>query len=148
EQIRDECLTLFLAGHETTANAMTWTWYLLSQNPEKEGKLHQELDPVLDGRTPENDDLGQLKFTEPGVAKSMRLFPPAWAIGRLSTEEHALGDYHLPKKSLVLISPYITHRDPRFWEHADEFIPERWESLSVKESGQKNIYLPFGGGVR
>ena len=148
EQIRDECLTLFLAGHETTAVAMTWTWYLLSQNPDKEEKLNEELGSVLNGRTPAFDDLPNLKYTEAVIAESIRLFPPAWAIGRLSTEEYALGEYHLPKKSLILISPYITQRDPRFWENADEFIPERWEKLSVKEAGQRNIYLPFGGGIR
>jgi cytochrome P450 len=148
EQIRDEALTLFLAGHETTAVAMTWTWYLLSQNPQKEAKLHEELDSVLNGRTPIIDDLPNLKYTEAVIAESMRLFPPAWAIGRLSTEDHDLSGYHLPPKSLVLISPYITHRDPRFWERASEFVPERWEKLSVKEVGPRNIYLPFGGGIR
>ena len=148
EQIRDEALTLFLAGHETTANAMTWTWYLLSQNPEMETRLHAELDDVLGGRVPTIDDLPNLKYTESVIAESMRLFPPAWAIGRLSTEEHFLDDYHLPKKSLVLISPYITHRDGRFWENPDDFRPERWQTLSVKEAGQRNIYLPFGGGTR
>ncbi|MEP6849370.1 MAG: cytochrome P450 [Acidobacteriota bacterium] len=148
EQIRDEALTLFLAGHETTANAMTWTWYLLSQNPEMEARLHAELDSVIGSRVPAMDDLPNLKFTEAVIAESMRLFPPAWAIGRLSTQEHILGDYHLPKSSLVLISPYITHRDGRFWENPDEFQPERWQTLSVKEAGQRNIYLPFGGGTR
>lgn len=164
-QIRDEVMTLFLAGHETTANLLTWTWYLLSQNPEKEAKLHEELDTVLsDGRitgsdatvrerakstrSPSIEDLSNLRYTEAVIAESMRLFPPAWAIGRLSTQEHRLGDYLIPKKSLVLISPYITHRDPRFWENADDFVPERWGSLSVKEAGQQNIYLPFGGGIR
>ncbi|MEP7074814.1 MAG: cytochrome P450 [Acidobacteriota bacterium] len=148
EQIRDEALTLFLAGHETTANAMTWTWYLLSQNLETEARLHAELDSVLVGRVPTMDDLPNLKYTEAVIAESMRLFPPAWAIGRLSTEEHILGEYHLPKKSLVLISPYITHRDGRFWKNPDEFRPERWRTLSVKEASQRNIYLPFGGGIR
>jgi len=148
EQVRDECLTLFLAGHETTANAMTWTWYLLSQNPEKEVLLHQELDSVIGARVPSVEDLPNLKYTEAVIAESIRLFPPAWAIGRLSTEEHKFGDYHLPVKSLVLISPYVTQRDPRFWEDPDDFVPERWENLSVKEASQRNIYLPFGGGVR
>jgi cytochrome P450 len=148
EQIRDEALTLFLAGHETTANAMTWTWYLLSQNPEKETKLHEELDRVLGGQLPTFDDLPNLKYAEAVLAESMRLFPPAWAIGRLSLEDHEFGGYAIPERSLILISPYITHRDPRFWEKADEFIPERWEKLSVKEAGQRNIYFPFGGGVR
>ena len=114
EQIRDECLTLFLAGHETTANAMTWTWYLLSQNPEKEALLHAELDAVLGDRLPTMDDLSDLKYADAVIAESMRLFPPAWAIGRLSTEEHLLGEYSVPPRSLILLSPYITHREPRF----------------------------------
>ena len=148
EQIRDEALTLFLAGHETTANAMTWTWYLLSQNPEKEAKLHEELDTVLGGRLPTIDDLPNLKYAESILAESMRLFPPAWAIGRLSLEDHEFGGFMMPKGSLILISPYITHRDPRFWDKAEEFVPERWAKLSIKEAGQRNIYFPFGGGIR
>lgn len=148
EQIRDEAMTIFLAGHETTANAMTWTWYLLSQNPEKEAKLHHELDGVLAGRIPTMDDLPNLKYAESVLAESMRLFPPAWAIGRLSLEDHNFGGYEVPKRSLLLISPYITHRDTRFWENAGEFTPERWEQQSIKEAGQRNIYFPFGGGVR
>ncbi len=147
-QIRDEALTLFLAGHETTANALTWTWYLLSQNPEKSAKLHEELDRVVADRSPTMEDLPDLKFTECVMAESMRLFPPAWAIGRLAIEEHEFGGFAIPKGSLVLVSPYVIGRDPRFWERPGEFIPERWESQSVKEAGQKNIYFPFGGGVR
>ena len=176
EQIRDEALTLFLAGHETTANAMTFTWYLLSQNPDKASKMHDEIDAVLgtDGSAradeleagrpatepnpkskiqnlksrPAIDDLPNLKYTESVLAESMRLFPPAWAIGRLAREEHEFGGFKIPKGALVLVSPYVAQRDPRFWENANEFIPERWESQSVKEAGQKNIYFPFGGGVR
>jgi len=171
EQIRDEALTLFLAGHETTSNALTFTWYLLSRNPDKAKKLHDELDRVLtqggnqggsDGvsdpkseaqnpkwtRLPTMDDLPNLKYTEAVLAESMRLFPPAWAIGRLALEDHEFGGYKLPKGSLVLVSPYVTQRDLRFWEDGDKFIPERWESQSVKEAGQKNIYFPFGGGIR
>ena len=149
EQIRDECLTLFLAGHETTANALTWTFYLLSQNPEKSAKLSEELDRVLpDGKIPSIEDLPNLKYTESVLAESMRLFPPAWAIGRLAVEEHQFGGYGIPQGALVLISPYIAHRDARFWENADEFVPERWESLSIKEAGNKFIYFPFSKGVR
>jgi cytochrome P450 len=148
EQVRDEALTLFLAGHETTANALTWTWHLLSQNLEKEATLLAELDDVLAGRTPTFDDIPQLKYTEAVLAESMRLYPPAWAIGRLSLEEHALGGYHLPVKSLVLLSPYIAHRDPRYWEYPDRFIPERWSTQSVREASQKYTYFPFGGGAR
>jgi cytochrome P450 len=167
EQIRDEALTLFLAGHETTSNALTFTWYLLSQNPRKAEKLQDELSRVLVtdatgdpenpqsavrnpklGRLPTVDDLPNLKYTEAVFAESMRLFPPAWAIGRLATADHEFGGYKVPKGALVLVSPYVAHRDPRFWENAGEFIPERWEAQSVKEAGQKNIYFPFGGGIR
>jgi cytochrome P450 len=180
EQIRDEALTLFLAGHETTSNALTFTWYLLSQNPEVAEKLREELDAVLGtdrdsstsegavsaelnpkskiqnpkskdtlaGRPPTMDDLPNLKYTESVLAESMRLFPPAWAIGRLAIEEHEFGGYAIPKGALVLVSPFVAHRDPRFWENADEFLPDRWQSQSVKEVGQKNIYFPFGGGIR
>lgn len=162
QQVRDEALTLFLAGHETTANALTWTWYLLSQNADAEAKLHKELDRALgEGgnmsgsecaprqlRVPTFADIPDLKYTEAVLAESMRLYPPAWAIGRLAIEEHQFGAYNVPRGSLVLASPFITHRDTRFWENADKFIPERWERQSVKEAGQKYIYLPFGGGVR
>lgn len=149
KQVRDECLTLFLAGHETTANALTWTFYLLSQNPAKMAKLSAELDSVLPNeKIPTIEDLPNLKYTESILAESMRLFPPAWAIGRLAVEEHEFGGYEVPKGALVLLSPYITHRDSRFWENADEFIPERWEKLSVKEAGNKFIYFPFSKGVR
>ena len=147
KQVRDEALTLFLAGHETTANAMTWTFYLLSQNPDKEAKLHEELDRVLGGKTP-FEDYPNLKYTEAVFAESMRLFPPAWAIGRLSIEEHEFGGYKIPKNALVLLSPYVTQRDARFWENADEFVPERWEKQSIKEAGNKFIYFPFSRGVR
>jgi cytochrome P450 len=148
EQVHDECLTLFLAGHETTANMMTWTWYLLSQNSEAEAKLHKELDSVLSGRVPTFDDLPYLKYTEAVIAESMRLYPPAWVVGRLSVEEHEFNGYKVAPGSLVLVSEFVMHRDPRFWENADEFTPERWETLGVKEATQRNIYFPFGGGVR
>jgi cytochrome P450 len=148
KQIRDEALTLFLAGHETTANALTFTWYLLSQNPDVEKKLHEELDRVLGNRPPEFEDIANLKYTESVLAESMRLYPPAWAIGRFSLEDHEFGGYEVPKGSLVLISPFVIHRDKRFWEDANKFLPERWERLSVKEAGQKFIYLPFSRGVR
>lgn len=148
EQVRDEVLTLFLAGHETTANAMVWTWYLLSQNTEKEAKLHAEIDQVLGGRPPSIDDIPNLKYTEAVLAESMRLFPPAWTIGRLAIEDHELGGYSIPKGSLVLASQYVIHRDPRFWNDPETFLPERWESESVKEATQKFTYFPFGAGVR
>ncbi|MEO7539959.1 MAG: cytochrome P450, partial [Pyrinomonadaceae bacterium] len=127
EQVRDEALTLFLAGHETTANAMTWTWYLLSQHPDAEAKLHAELDNVLNGRLPSFDDLPNLKYTEHVLAESMRLYPPAWAIGRFAVEDHSMKGYAVPTGSLVLTSPFVMQRDARFWDSPAEFIPERWE---------------------
>lgn len=148
EEVRDESLTLFLAGHETTANALTWTWYLLSQNPDAEASLHDELKIVLDGRPPTFGDIPNLQNTEAVLAESMRLFPPAWTLGRLAVAEHEFGGYRIPKGSLLLASQYVIHRDPRFWDRPDEFRPERWQTLSVKEAGQRFIYFPFGGGVR
>jgi cytochrome P450 len=148
EQVRDEALTLFLAGHETTANALTWTWYLISQNPDAEAKLHNELDDVLAGRTPVFEDLARLPYTESVITESMRLFPPAWAIGRLAKEKHEFRGYSIPPNALVLVSPYVTHRDPRYWTDHELFKPERWGAQTVKEATQRFIYFPFGGGVR
>jgi len=151
EQVRDEALTLFLAGHETTANALTWTWYLLSQNQTVEAKLHNELDSVFgtdDDRSPAIDDIPELKYAEAVLAESMRLFPPAWAIGRLAIEAHVFGTFDVPKGSLVLASPFVTHRDARFWDEPASFKPERWLDVSIKEVGQQFTYFPFGGGVR
>ncbi len=148
EQIRDECMTLFLAGHETTSNALVWTFYLLSQNPQSEAKFHRELDAVLNNKPLTPEDYTQLKYTENVLAESMRLFPPAWAVGRLSIEEHEFGGFTIPKGSLVLASQYVMHRDARFWENAERFQPERWEKVSIKEAGNNFVYFPFSKGVR
>lgn len=148
KQVRDECLTIFLAGHETTANALTWTWYLLSQHPEIEAKFHAEIDAVLGNRTAVPEDYPNLKYTEQIFAESMRLYPPAWTVGRLADQDHELDGYKIGKGSLILTPMYVMHRDKRFWSNADEFKPERWETQSIKEAGQKFIYFPFGGGVR
>ncbi|MDQ3321505.1 MAG: cytochrome P450 [Acidobacteriota bacterium] len=148
EQIRDECMTLFLAGHETTSNALTWTFYLLSQNAEAEAKFHRELDEVLGDKPLAPEDYPRLKYTENVFAESLRLFPPAWTIGRLATEAHEFGGFEIPKNSLVLASPFALHRDARFWENAEEFQPERWGKLSIKEAGNNFVYFPFSKGVR
>ncbi len=150
KQVRDECLTLFVAGHETTANALTFTFYLLSQNPDRESKLHEELNRVLHGgKLPTIEDLPNLKYTESVLAESMRLFPPAWALGRLAVEEHEFNGYKIPKGALLLLSMYVLHRDERFWENAEKFQPERFlHENAIKEAGQKFIYFPFGGGIR
>jgi len=146
-QIRDEALTLFLAGHETTANALTWTWYLLSQNPEAEAKLHAEIHEVLDGRLPTWDDLPRLRYTEMVFAEALRLYPPAWGIGRRAIEDYRVGDYAIPAGSILLMSPYVVHRDPRWFPQPERFDPDRWlpESIAARP---KFSYFPFGGGTR
>ena len=147
EQLRDEAMTIFLAGHETTANALAWTWYLLSQNPEAEARLHAELDEVLAGRPPAAEDFTSLRYTEMVVAESMRLYPPAWAVGRLALEDHEAGGYLIPRGSLVLVSQYVTHRDPRFWPDPERFDPERF-TPEAKAARPQFSYFPFGGGPR
>jgi cytochrome P450 len=145
-QVRDEALTLFLAGHETTANALTWTWYLLSQNPEAEKALHAELDRVLGGGLPSVADLPQLRYTESVLAEALRLYPPAWGIGRRALEDYTLGDYVIPARSVVLMSPYAVHRDPRWFPEPLVFRPERW--MAEDAARPKFAYFPFGGGTR
>jgi cytochrome P450 len=148
EQLRDEVMTLFLAGHETTANALTWAWYLLAQNPEAESELHAELERVLaDGRLPAAEDVPALRYTEMVVAETMRLYPPAWAIGRTAVEDHEVGGYHIPRGSLVLVSQYVMHRDPRYFPDPERFDPARF-TPEAKEARPQFAYFPFGGGVR
>jgi cytochrome P450 len=147
EQLRDEVMTIFLAGHETTANALTWTWYLLSQNPEVEAKLHQEIDRVLDGRLPTSEDVPQLQYTEMVLAESMRLYPPAWALGRLAMTDVEVAGYVVPRKSLVLMSQFVMHRDPRYFREPLRFDPDRW-TTEARESRPQFSYFPFGGGPR
>jgi cytochrome P450 len=146
-QVRDEALTLFLAGHETTANALTWTWYLLSQNPECETRLHLELDSVLAGRVPEMADLPQLRYTEMVFAESMRLYPPAWAIGRMSKAAFEMGGIEIGAKSICILSPYVIQRDARWFPDPERFDPERW-TAEAREARPKFSYFPFGGGAR
>jgi cytochrome P450 len=146
-QIRDEALTLFLAGHETTAAALTWTFNLLTQNPEAEARLFRELEEVLGGRAPTVGDLPRLKYTEGVVYESMRLMPPAWAIGREPLEDCEIGGYHVPKGTQVWISQYVVHRDPRYFAEPEAFRPERWENDFAKKL-PRYAYFPFGGGPR
>jgi len=145
-QVRDEALTLFLAGHETTANALTWAWYLLSQHHHAEARLHAELDAVLAGRAPTFDDLSRLPFTTAVLSETLRLYPPAWAIGRRTLEDVELGGYLVPAGNIVLMSPFVTHRDPRWFPDPAEFRPERW--LTDDPDRPKFSYFPFGGGAR
>jgi len=146
-QVRDEAMTLFLAGHETTANALSWTWYLVSSAPDVEARLHDELDRALNGRLPTVDDLPRLPFLEQVITESMRLYPPAWIIGRRAIEEHPVGDYVLPARSLVVISPYVLQRDARFFPEPERFDPDRW-TPGFKADLAPFAYCPFGGGTR
>jgi cytochrome P450 len=146
-QVRDEALTLFLAGHETTANALTWTWYLLSQNPECEAKLHAEVDSVLNGRTPGFDDFPNLRYAEMVFAESMRLYPPAWGVGRAAIEDFEIAGIEIPAKSICLMSPYVMHRSPPYYPDPERFDPERW-TPEARLSRPKFAYFPFGGGSR
>jgi cytochrome P450 len=146
-QLRDEVMTIFLAGHETTANALTWTWYLLSQNPDAEANLQAELDEVLGGRLPTVADVPDLRYTEMVLAESMRLYPPAWALGRMALNDFEIGGYLVPKRSLVLMSQYVMHRDGRYFSDPARFDPERW-TAAARESRPQFSYFPFGGGPR
>jgi cytochrome P450 len=146
-QLRDEALTLFLAGHETTANALTWTWFLLSQHPDIERRLHDEVDRVLEGRVPSYEDLPSLPYARMVLAESMRLYPPAWAIGRRALESFEANSFTIPRRSVVLMSQYIVHRDPRFFPDPEQFDPERW-TPEAHAMRPKFSYFPFGGGTR
>jgi cytochrome P450 len=147
QQLRDEVMTIFLAGHETTANMLTWTWYLLSQYPEAEARLHTELDTVLAGRLPTVADLPQLPYTRMVVAESMRLYPPAWIIGRRSIDAYSVGDYVIPAGSIVMLCQYLVHRDARYYANPDNFDPQRW-TPEAEARLPKFAYFPFGGGAR
>ena len=146
-QLRDEVMTLLLAGHETTANALTWCFYLLSQHPQVEDRLRAELSQVLGGRPPAVEDLPRLEYTRRVIDETLRLYPPAYAIGRYAQAADQVGGYDLPAGSILMLSPYLTHRHPDFWDDPekfdpDRFTPERFAGLP------RYAYLPFGGGPR
>ncbi|MBI1871453.1 MAG: cytochrome P450 [Chlamydiae bacterium] len=147
KQVHDEAITLFLAGHETTSNALTWTWYLLSQHPEVEKKLHEEIDSVLKGKLPTMEDFPNLKYTEMVFKESMRLYPPAWAIGRRALSDYEIAGYKIPAKSIVGMSQYVMHRDPRYYSNPEKFDPGRW-ATEAQAHMPKFSYFPFGGGGR
>jgi cytochrome P450 len=145
-QLRDNVMTIFLAGHETVANALTWTFYLLSQNKREEHKLHEEVDSVL-GLSPTAEDIPKLEYTEKVFAESMRLYPPAWAVGRQAIHDCKIGEYTIPAGSTVLMSQYLIHRDPRFFPEPERFNPERW-TRETRANLPRFSYFPFGGGPR
>ncbi len=147
EQLRDEVLTIFLAGYETVANALTWTWMLLGKNPEAEARMHAEIDTVLAGRSPALDNLPQLNYTEMVFAESMRLYPPAWAMGRQATRDIEIGPYKLPAGSYLFFSQYIMQRSAEQFPDPLRFDPERF-TTEAKARRPKFAYFPFGGGSR
>jgi cytochrome P450 len=147
EQLRDEVLTTFLAGYETVANALAWTWLLLGQNPDAEAKLHAEIDAVLGGRLPTLEDIPQLRYTEMVLAESMRLYPPAWAMGRQATCDVEIGPYKLPGGTYVFFSQYIIQRNADFFPDPLKFDPERF-TPERKAGRPRFAYFPFGGGNR
>lgn len=146
-QLRDETITLFLAGHETTANALAWTWWLLAQNPRVEKKFHDELDAVLAGHPPSLDELQKLGYLNNVLNESLRLYPPAWGIARLTAEDHELAGYPLRPGMGVAFAQWVVHRDPRWFDAPEEFRPERWERGLAKQL-PRFAYFPFGGGPR
>src|SRR5271169_957142 len=147
QYLRDQVITIFLAGYETVANALSWTWYLLSQNPECERRFHHEIDRELQGRLPSFDDVPRLRYVEMVLAESMRLYPPAWAMGRYARADFQLGDFFLPAKTTVLMSQFVTHRDVRFFPDPLRFDPERF-TPEAKARRTKFTYFPFGAGFR
>jgi cytochrome P450 len=152
-QLRDEVMTIFLAGHETTSNALTWTLYLLSQHPTAEARLYEELSSTLVGngsrtrRVPTVEDVPKLEYTEKVFRESMRLYPPAWTIGRRALNDYKIDKYVIPAGSVILMSQYVMHRNPRYYSDPDLFYPDRW-TKETKLQLPRFSYFPFGGGIR
>jgi cytochrome P450 len=147
KQLRDEIITILLAGHETVANALTWTWYLLARHPQAEARLHQELDRVLGGRVPTFADLAELEWTSMVIDEAMRLYPPAHAISRTAIGEDRIGGMRVPAGAAVTINVFVTHRNPNLWEEPERFAPERFAPEAAARR-HRFSYLPFGGGPR
>jgi cytochrome P450 len=146
-ELRDQLITLFLAGHETTALTLSYTFYLLAQNPDAESALQAELDRVLGGRLPTVADVPELHYAEWVIKESMRIFPPAWTIGREALEDCEIGGYRIPKGSQLLMAQWVVQRDPRFWPEPERFNPSRWDDQSTKNL-PRCAYFPFGDGPR
>jgi cytochrome P450 len=147
QDVRDHVITIFMAGHETTAMAMTWTWYLLSQHATEEARLHAELAAVLGGRPPNSEDLSKLTYTRMVIEESMRLYPPVHTIAREALADDTLAGRHVPKGSAVLIAPWVLHRHRQLWHNPEQFDPERF-SPEQSATRLRFSYLPFGGGRR
>jgi cytochrome P450 len=147
QEVRDEVITTFMAGHETTAQVLTWVWYLLSQHPIEEAKLHAEIKTVLGGRPPRHEDLAKLTYTRMIIEEAMRLYPPAHTISRTPLVDDEICNLRVPKGSVVLISPWVLHRHRRLWERPDVFEPQRFAPERAA-TRPRFSYLPFGGGPR
>ncbi len=146
-QARDEAVNLFVAGRETTALALSWTWYLLAHHPESVAELEAELDSVLGGRAPTVADLPQLRYIEQVVMESLRLFPPAFGLGRVAIQDCEIGGYRVPAGTSLLLSQWVVHRDPQYFDHPDQFRPHRWAD-GLAQRLPKYAYFPFGAGPR
>jgi cytochrome P450 len=148
KQLRDECMTLFTAGHETTANALTFAWHLLAHHPAVQEQVHAEVDAAIGDRLPTREDVERLPLTRRVIAESMRLYPPAWAIGREVKEPVEIGGFTLPSESVVLICPWIVHHDARWFPDPERFDPTRWCEDAGTPARPRWSYFPFGGGSR
>jgi len=146
-QLRDEMMTLYLAGHETTALTLSWSWYLISRHPRVEEKLLAEWQRVLGGRAPSPDDLPNMPYTDAVITEAMRVYPPVYLIGREATTELEIGGYQVKQGYTIFMSQWVNHRDPRYFPEPEEFRPERWEDGLAKRI-PKYAYYPFGGGPR
>ncbi|MGE7668785.1 cytochrome P450 [Peribacillus sp. NPDC097077] len=146
-QVRDEVMTIFLAGHDTTATLLSWTLYLLSQNPEVEAKLFHEIDTVIGNRTPTPDDFMKLTYTQNIIWESLRIYPPLYVISRKAAEDVSIGNYHFKKGEMFLLSSYVMHHNPEYFDQPESFIPERFENNYLKTI-PPFAYFPFGGGPR
>jgi len=147
EQLRDEVMTFLLAGHETTALALSWALYLLSQDAGAEEKLHDQVDRALAGRLPSVSDLSSLTFVESVIKETMRLYPPAWSVARTAIADFELEGYRVPARANIVMSQWLMHRDPRFFSEPEQFDPDRWSS-SASRNLPRFAYFPFGGGPR
>jgi len=146
-QIRDELMTIFLAGHETTANALAWTFYLLARHPLVEFRLLDEIQQVVGNRPPSVEDLPAMSYGAMVFSEALRLYPPAWMFARHAIEEDVIQGYPIPAGTMIFLSPYVTHHHPDYWENPEAFDPERF---SEAQSAQRPryAYYPFGGGPR
>ena len=147
QQLRDEIITMVLAGHETTANLLSWTFFLLARHPEIEARVREEARRVLGDRDPVVEDVKALEYTKLVLEEALRLYPPAWIFERENVEADVLGGYPVAAGSIVGVSPYVIHRHPRYWDEPDTFDPQRFRPERA-ETRPRYTYLPFGGGPR